>query len=207
MVISTIGINSESDLFLRSTDQCPVYKSEYSSLATNRSVCGTYKYQWSFNQELPSPSPFEILVDGALTSRILAMNQILGIGHNQQYGVKIRSMHLDIQSTTEWGSSKCMRTIATAGIPLVSMDAIVEEKNCSIYPNPNSGEQFILKLEDDHVFQRFELIASSGQIIQKGNLDSGQTIFDMPHDISSGLYHVHLMGSNESLTLRLLIQK
>ena len=68
-VASPLQLNPEGDLFVRTTDQCPVYKIVSGSIATNRSVCGTSMYEWSFNQMMPSPSPFELIVNGSTASR------------------------------------------------------------------------------------------------------------------------------------------
>jgi hypothetical protein len=206
-VASPVGLNPEGDLYLRTTDQCPVYKSVLGSIATNRSVCGTSNYNWSFTQLMPSPSPFDIVVNGSLSSRILPVSVIPGIAQNQVYDVKIRSKHVNNVDYTNWGSFRCLRTTATAGMPLEVQDDDLFHQDPLVFPNPNSGDMFILTSYDAQVYSQCHLLNQTGQVVKVWNLSEGQREFYLNDELASGIYHIRLIGSTKTQLLRLIIAK
>ncbi len=207
VVSGAVGLNPESDLFLRSTDQCPVYKSVAGSIATNRSVCGSSNYNWSFTQIMPSPSPFDVTVSGTSTSRILPISVIPGIGQNQVYDVRVRSRHLNNIEYTNWGSYKCLRTIASAGMPLEIDFEQRLNSEAIVYPNPNGGEMFILVNYDRRNYSQCQLYNQTGQLVKSWNLTDEQSEFRLNDELASGIYQIRLTGSGKTQLLRLIIAK
>jgi hypothetical protein len=207
IISGSLVLNPESDLYLRSTDQCPVYKSLTGSIATNRSVCGSSSYNWSFTQTLPSPSPFDFAISGATSSRILPISVIPGIGQNQVYDVKIRAKHLSNVEYTNWGSIKCLRTTASAGMPLVVEQLDQSNTDAVVYPNPNGGEMFFLSNFNSHDYSDCQLLNSNGQLVKNWHLSDGQSVFELNGELSSGIYQIRMIGAERTQMLRLIVAK
>jgi hypothetical protein len=208
-LVSSIGFYPESDLFLRNTDQCPIYKNLYSSIATNRSVCGTKRYQWSFLQNLPSQSAFDLMVDGALGSRILPVSTIPGIANSQQYDVQLRALHSDNTTYSEWGSDKCFRTYAFAGMPLETQydDENENEKEIFIYPNPNNGQMLNVIGLGEANLSSVTCYNMLGEKIFQGSGEINQSTVELPPYLSNGIYHLILTVDNRDVILNLIIQR
>jgi hypothetical protein len=206
-LVSSIGFYPESDLFLRSIDQCPSYKNITSSIATNRSVCGTKRYQWSFLQNLPSQSAFDLIVDGALSSRILPVSVIPGIANSQQYDVQLRALHGDNSTYSEWGSDKCFRTYALAGMPLETESFDESDGSIFLYPNPNNGELLnIIGLGEANLFS----VVCYNMLGEKVFQDSGEgnkSSIDLPMHLSNGIYHLVMTVDDRNLIFNLIIQR
>jgi hypothetical protein len=209
-MISPIGLNSEADLFLRSLDQCPVFKSVTSSFGTNRSVCGIEQYQWNFAMVYPQLG-LPIMVNGAMGgARILGMSAILGIANGQRYDVKIRSKHVDGVSLSAYGSIKCMRTIGAAGMVLASEEALTVTKTegLELYPNPNRGDEVMLQVTNMEGALKIEVLDAMGRLLQSttgysdGNITS---TLSFEKALSSGLYEVRVSNGKEQRVLRMVV--
>jgi hypothetical protein len=211
-----VGLASEQDLFVRTTDQCPVFKSHlYGTLATNRSVCGTIQYDWSFAMQSPAVS-LPVVVSGPFGgSRILSLPTLAGIANGQRYDVKIKSKHSDNVSSTNWGSIKCIRTFGSAGMPLIEEDVTITEYSANgitsnIYPNPNSGNGFVLNVNGMEGRLNVKITDATGKLIQleqyhvEGTL-SADIHFYQP--LCSGMYLVELTNGIQRQTLRLVVNR
>jgi hypothetical protein len=206
----------ETDLNVRTTDRCPVYKSATSgSVATNRSVCGTNRYEWSFAQTLPTPSlPIEVL--GAVGgSRILGMSAILGIGAGQTYDVQIRSKHFDGVSNTNYGTTQCVRTLGTAGMPTVEDGGVIAERSengvtTSIYPNPNNGQSVNFAVSGMEGDLNVRIVDATGRMVfanryvVEGSLN---TTIDFGQTLAGGVYMVEMIQNGEMKTMRMVVSK
>ncbi|MBM3429019.1 MAG: hypothetical protein FJX95_09590, partial [Bacteroidetes bacterium] len=206
VVTGTFTMSSESDLNLRLSDRCPVYKKLTSSLATNRSVCGTLRYEWEFTQTLPTQA-IPIYELGALNgSRILAMSQIDGIALGQTYGVKIRSKHLDGVTNSAYGSSQCIRTQAIAGMPTVDSDATVFTNNhmkAVLYPNPNAGQGFTLNVEGIDGEVVLNVTDGTGRLVKSLRYvaEGGLTAeVEFAQTLAAGLYQVEILNGTSRNT-------
>jgi hypothetical protein len=206
-VASPLQLNPEADLYVRTTDQCPVYKAVSSSMATNRSVCGTLGYDWSFNQVLPSPSPFDFVINGSTASRILPLSLVPGISQNQAYDVKLRSRHIDGLDYTDWGTPKCVRTTATAGIPWADSSFDEMKTGLFLFPNPNAGDDFVVFNMNHEDYFRCELLNGTGQLVESWNITEGQSQFKLNRELESGIYHIRLIGRSNAELLRLIVSK
>jgi hypothetical protein len=206
-LVSSIGFYPESDLFLRSTDQCPSYKNIASSIATNRSVCGTKRYQWSFLQNLPSQSAFDLVVDGALGSRILQVAAIPGIANSQQYDVKLRALHIDNSTYSDWGSDKCLRTYTSAGMPLETGILDDVPGNILLYPNPNSGELLNIIGLGEANLSSVVCYNMLGEKVFQVSGESNMSSIALPNYLSNGIYHLVMTVDNRNLIFNLIIQR
>ncbi|MEY3597877.1 MAG: hypothetical protein RL521_299, partial [Bacteroidota bacterium] len=206
----------EADLNLRTTDRCPVYKSATSgSVATNRSVCGTNRYEWSFAQTLPTPAlPVEVL--GAVGgSRILGMSAISGIAAGQTYDVQIRSKHFDGVSNTNYGTTQCVRTLGTAGMPTVEDGGVIAERSengvtASIYPNPNNGQSVNFAVSGMEGEMNVRIADATGRMVYANRYiveGSLNTTIDFGQTLAGGVYMVEMIQNGEMKTMRMVVSK
>ncbi|MEY3598529.1 MAG: hypothetical protein RL521_951, partial [Bacteroidota bacterium] len=207
-------LNTEADLNLRTTDRCPIYKSPISgSMATNRSVCGTNRYVWELTMNAPSVGlPLE--VNGALGgSRILGLSALPGIANNQQYDIRIATMHFDQQTESNFGSSACMRTIGFAGMPIVEQETSEISNNgmkAVLYPNPNSGQGFTLNVEGMDGEVVLNVTDATGKWVKSMRYvaEGGFTAqVEFAQVLASGLYQVEIMNGTSRHTMRMAVNR
>jgi hypothetical protein len=204
--------NAEADLNLRTTDRCPIYKSPTSgSIATNRSVCGTGRYVWELTMNAPSTGLPQI-VNGSLGgSRVLGIGSVLGIATNQQYGVRISSLHSDLQTQSNYGTSQCMRTFGFAGAPVIdNEDPTTQqwESRMMIYPNPNQGEGVTINLEGMEGKITIALLDATGRLIEKTTWnveDYTQREWRFNQTLSGGLYEIRIQQGSIQETKRMMV--
>lgn len=95
-VASPVGLNNETALTVRSTDLCNLTSKNITSfLATNRSVCGTSRYDWKFKEVFPTQGLSAYVAGGAGASRLVGLSSVAGIATGKRYDVWIRAAHLD----------------------------------------------------------------------------------------------------------------
>jgi hypothetical protein len=100
-VASAVGLNFEAPLLVRSTDLCNIgAKRTTAFIATNRSVCGTIRYDWKFKQAFPTPGLPSYIAGGAGATRLVGLSTVPSIANGQRYDVWIRAAHLDGLSYT-----------------------------------------------------------------------------------------------------------
>jgi hypothetical protein len=143
------------------------------------------------------------MVNGSTGSRILAMSAIPGITNGQRYDVKLRALHLDLNSYTAWTSSNdCVKTIGAAGMPLNLEEAITDQQqNWILYPNPSlSGEVYVMSRYEGWV--TYELYNQLGSLVASGlwNVQPNVPIHEQ-FDVRNGLYHLKLKSGNENTVL------
>jgi hypothetical protein len=214
VIAATFTLAPELDLNVRTTDRCPVYKSATAgSLATNRSICGTSRYEWEFTQTLPTPSlPVNEL--GAVGgSRIMMMSQVDGILGGQTYGVKIRSKHFDGASNTSYGTSQCVRTLGIAGMPTTDEESSEISDNgmkAVLYPNPNAGQGFTLNVEGMDGDVVVNVTDATGKLVKAMRYvaDGGFTAeVEFAQALASGLYQVEIMNGTSRHTMRMAVNR
>jgi hypothetical protein len=211
-----VGLATESDLFVRTTDQCPIFKSPvHGSVATNRSVCGTKNYDWNFAMQAPTVS-LPNMVSGPLGgSRVLSLAQVPGISNGQRYDVQVRSNHIDNATSTVWGSVKCVRTMGAAGMPTLENDGAIAERSfngitASIYPNPNDGNVVALNVNGMEGMLQVKVTDATGKLIQRSQYaveGSLNTNLNFDYTLSSGLYLVELTNGQQSQTMRMVVNR
>jgi hypothetical protein len=150
-VASPVILNAEAPLTVRSTDLCSVgFKRTTSFIATNRSVCGTARYDWKFKMAYPTQGLPTYIAGGAGATRLVGMGSIPGIANGQRYDVWVRAAHLDgvsysvgtaagspLQVNTWFpttggcpsntsatcdGNASCVKTIGNAGMVLAEQE-------------------------------------------------------------------------------------
>jgi hypothetical protein len=205
-------MNTEADLNLRTTDRCPVYKSPTSSsMATNRSVCGTMRYLWQMTMNAPTPGLPQVVNGPMGGSRILSVGSIPGIAINQQYNVNIASLHIDQQTQSNFGSTQCMRTTGFAGSPVIeNEDSTTEqwESRALIYPNPNQGEGVTINLAGMAGEINMALMDGTGRLLEKTtwNVEEyAQREWRFNQTLSSGLYEIRIQQGSRQETQRMLV--
>ncbi|MEY3599232.1 MAG: hypothetical protein RL521_1654, partial [Bacteroidota bacterium] len=213
-IASTFTMAPEMDLNVRTTDRCPVYKSASAgSIATNRSICGTSRYEWEFTQTLPTPSlpVYELGAVGG--SRIMMMSQVDGILGGQTYGVKIRSKHFDGASNTAYGTSACVRTLGTAGLPTTDEESSEISNNgmkAVLYPNPNAGQGFRLNVEGMDGDVVVNVTDATGKLVKAMRYvaEGGFTAeVEFAQALASGLYQVEIMNGTSRHTMRMAVNR
>ena len=211
-VMSSVGQNPEADLFTRTIDQCPVNKSITSSIATNRSVCGTDQYNWHFTMVYPQAG-LPMSLDGPLGgSRIMALANITGIANGQRYDVKVRSKHTDGFSLTDYGSIKCMRTLGAAGMLMEDAErfSATEVDGVKLYPNPNNGKAITLNITGMDGNIMISIWDATGRLLQsttgysEGNLIKE---LEFAQTLSSGLYEVRVSNGRDQKVARMMVGK
>jgi hypothetical protein len=207
---STIGLNSESDLFVRTTDQCPVYKRVSSSIATNRSICGTSEYNWQFTIVYPQVGlPME-WTGGYGGSRMFPLSMLEGIANGQRYDVRIQSSHIDGASISDFGSVKCVRTLGAAGMLMEDPErfSVTEVDGVKLYPNPNNGEIITLNITGMDGNIMISILDATGRLLQsttgysEGNLIKG---LEFAQTLSSGLYEVRVSSGKDQKVARMMV--
>jgi hypothetical protein len=214
--MSSFTLSPEADLNVRTTDRCPIYKSATTgSIATNRSVCGANRYEWSFAQTLPI-SGLPVTVQGALGgSRLLTVATIPGIGPGQTYNTQIRANHYDGVTNTAYGTTACIRTLGTAGMPTVEEGGVIAERSengvtTSIYPNPNNGQSVnfaVSGMEGDlnvRITDAMGRMVYANRYIVEGSLN---TTIDFGQTLAGGVYMVEMIQNGQMKTMRMVVSK
>jgi hypothetical protein len=207
-----VGLNSEADLFVRSTDQCPVNKSISGAIATNRSVCGTGQYNWNFTLVYPQAG-LPINLNGSMGgSRIMNMAAVTGMANGQRYDVKVRSKHVDGISITQYGSTKCVKTLGAAGMDLEASEpmSIISSASSQIalYPNPNNGNSVWVNIQGMEGTLKMELLDAMGRLLQSTTAISEGSItkeINFTQPLSSGLYELRVNNGKESKSVRMIV--
>jgi hypothetical protein len=208
-------LNAEADLNLRTTDRCPVYKSPTTgSMATNRSVCGTSRYIWQLTINAPSPGLPQTVNGPVGGSRVFSINTIPGINTNQQYNVRISSLHADQQTQSNYGTSQCMRTYGFAGSPIVDEsenDNTDQQRSTQIqlYPNPNGGEGVVLNINGMEGETTITITDATGRTIEQmtkiieGDYYQQEIMFQQ--SLSSGLYQITMDNGFRREVARMIV--
>ncbi len=214
--LGTFTMSSEAALQVRTSDQCPVFKSINSSLATNRGVCGVKNYNWEFTQVLPSAG-LPVSVDGAVNaSRIIGLSSVTGIANGQKYDVKVRAKHLDNASYTAFNTSaNCVQTIGFAGMPL-EQSAFTSEAvamggaSFVAYPNPNAGSEIVLYANDFEGMLNVQILDGAGRMIQSENWTvegNGAKTISFNESLAAGMYTVRMNNGIQTQAIKFVVVK
>jgi hypothetical protein len=225
ITVSSFTINAEAALTVRSTDTCPVYKSFSSgSVATNRSVCGTNRYEWRIRPTVinnePSVSLNSDILGAVGGSRILPMTSFPAIGSGNTYDVKIRSLHADgVSVSNPWSqnsvSGSCVRTLGSAGMPTVEDGGVIAERSengvtTSIYPNPNNGQSVNFAVSGMDGEMNVRIADATGRMVYANRYmveGSMNTTIDFGQTLAGGVYMVEMIQNGEMKTMRMVVSK
>jgi hypothetical protein len=193
-----VTLQPEGNVALRATDRCPATKALTQSIATDRSVCGTLRYEWKFTRTLPSSAP-AIQVLGGMNTTVLFLNGVAGLTSNATYDVQVRAIHSS-GIVGEWGSSQCMKIGAASGMilqPATSNDQIVTGSKAiwTLYPNPSlDGNVTIASNGQEEMLHHLQLFDAMGRSVWKDSqVFGGSASFNLP-DVSHGMYTLSIDG-------------
>lgn len=214
--LGTFTMSAEAALQVRTSDQCPVFKSAAGSVATNRGVCGVRNYNWEFTQVLPSAG-LPMSIDGAVNaSRIIGMSAVTGIANGQKYDVKVRAKHMDNASYTAFNSTaNCVQTIGFAGMPL-EQSAMTSESvqmagaSFTAYPNPNAGSEIVIYANDFEGNLNVQILDASGRMIQNSNWTvegNGSKTINFNESLASGMYTIRLNNGSQTQAIKFVVVK
>ncbi len=217
-VVTSVMLNSEASLFVRTTDACPVFKSPTTgTVATNRSVCGIDRYEWQFTEAnaqgvatgLPNLTP---IYGAAGASRLLTLVSVPGMAGAKFYNVKIRTKHTDGVSLSSWGNTSCVKTIGAAGMVVENNEAIGQTlsngADVLIFPNPNNGQGVNLQIRgmDGDVMVRVTDANGRSVHMERYIVEGAlNTTLHFNQALSSGLYQVEFINGNNRTTLRMSV--
>jgi hypothetical protein len=202
---------------VRSTDQCPAYKNPvYNSIATNRSVCGTSRYQWEFTLQYPTVG-LPSMVNGSLGgSRTLALGSVSGMTTGQRYDVRIQSKHNDNVSISDFSTVGCVRTLGAAGMPTLENndEVVVAKDNASgiyaAYPNPFDGNNIRIALSNVEGTMDVVIVDVTGKVVHQEQIVSeGELVKDLSMNemLPTGMYQLIFKNNGNVQSLKLMVSK
>ncbi len=213
---SSFQMASEADLNVRATDRCAAgFKSTTSSIATNRSVCGTTRYVWEMSMVYPQASlPLEVL--GSVgASRILVLNSVPALANGQRYDVRIAAKHIDAVSQTAFGTTQCVKTIGAAGMPTLETEINVAQRSSNgvtamIYPNPTQGQMVNFSIQGLEGELQLKVTDAMGREVYNNRyIIEGEmnTTLEFGQALSNGVYMVEMMQNGILQTMRMVVSK
>ncbi len=207
---------SEADLNVRTTDRCATsFKAISSSIATNRSVCGTARYVWEMSMVSPQ-SALPLAVQGPVGgTRILMLNAVPAIANGQRYDVRIASKHVDGLTQSAFGTTQCVKTLGAAGMPTIEEEINVYERSengvtASIYPNPNNGQTVNFSINGLDGSLNLKVTDATGREVYNNRFmveGSMNTTLDFGQTLSNGVYMVEMLQNGELKTMRMVVSK
>ncbi|MEN9333678.1 MAG: hypothetical protein RLY35_858 [Bacteroidota bacterium] len=207
---------SEADLNVRVTDRCPAsFKLASSSIATNRSVCGTSRYVWEMTMVAPL-SGMPVYVQGSVGgSRILALSTVSGLGNGQRYDVRIASKHVDGVNQTAFGTTQCVKTFGSAGMPTIEEESNIAERSdngitAMIYPNPTQGQFVNFSIQGLDGELQLKITDAMGRAVFNSRYiieGSMNTTLDFGQSLANGVYMVEMMQNGIMQTMRMVVSK
>jgi hypothetical protein len=192
----TLTLNPEATVALRTSDRCPTLKSVTSSIAPDRTVCGTLRYEWEFTQVLPTAQP-AVTVLGGLNSNVLFLNNVPGMGNGKTFNVRVRPIHAS-GAVGAWGTTQCLKTTNSGMIQESDADAndvlVDASQRVVVYPNPSS--EGILNLIWNHEvdgIENLKVFDLTGKLIDQRNLNvSSNQIQVELKGLSNGIYMLQI---------------
>ncbi len=214
---SSFTMSSEAPLSVRAVDQCPAFKNPvFNSIATNRSVCGTSRYQWEFTLQHPTVG-LPSVVNGSLGgSRTLALSSVSGMTTGQRYDVRIQSRHADNATVSDFSTMSCVRTLGAAGIPTIEGedDVVIVKDNASgiyaAYPNPFDGNNIRIALSNVEGTMDVVIVDVTGKVVHQEQIVSeGELVKDlsMTEMLPTGMYQLIFKNNGNVQSLKLMVSK
>jgi hypothetical protein len=217
-VASPVGLNSEAAVTVRAADQCTLgFKSATTgSIATDRSVCGTDRYNWQFTQVFPLTGLPLSFNGGAGATRIFPLSTVTGIANGQRYNVKVRSIHVDGVSMSAFGATPaCVKTIGAAGMATENTNetyaqSINGDVVTSIFPNPNNGQSVNLSVVGMEGELQVRIVDATGRMVYANRYiveGSINTSIDFGQTLAGGVYMVEMIQNGDMQTMRMVVNR
>jgi hypothetical protein len=195
----TVTLQPEVGVTLRTTDRCPNIKAINQSIATDRSICGTLRYEWEFTQTAPTLQP-AVTVLGGLNSTALFLNTVPGMANGKTYNVRVRPIH----TTGEIGNYGAVQCMKTTGAGMVMEDhpgsaeqlALSTMANISLFPNPTVDGQVTLMWKESQEGQK-ELVLRDvqGRVVWKEKVVVEGNVMELDWKaLDTGIYLLEVDG-------------
>ncbi len=232
--VSMVGLNSESALGVRSTDLCTAgFKRTTSFISTNRSVCGTSRYNWKFTEAFPTAGLPSYLVGAAGASRLVGLSSVPGMALGKRYDVWVRAQHIDgisyttgttagnVLSINTWfpttsASASCVKTLGAAGMVLeegASVEPIeiaMDGATFNVFPNPTNGNFINVFTAQTEGFITVNVLDASGRSVhtEKWNLTESNTrVVEFANTLSNGIYQLQLTQGSEWKSIKFIVAR
>lgn len=235
--ITVVGTNTclmytanQPTMALRVTDACPNIKSLNAFIRAEPRICGNVvDYEWEFTQALPTPGLSVYVLRGA-NDRNFRVNLIPGLIPGATYNVRIRPIFAG-NTPGAWSTTpSCLRVVGSAGYAALSDASVLRDGvdthgenrmnirdnsnfEMSLFPNPNSGDVVQLHLTGiASGSTTLRIMDAVGRVVYSHNYqieqDQFTTVIEFDTELTSGLYFVELITSDERReTRKLIIQK
>jgi hypothetical protein len=195
----SLVLSSESAVALRLADRCPNIKAINQSVVTDRSICGTLRYEWEFTQTAPTAG-LPVTVLGGLNSTALFLNTVPGMANGKTYNVRVRPIH----TTGEVGNYGAVQCMKTTGAGMVMEDhpgaaeqlALSTMANISLFPNPTVDGQVTLMWKEFQEGQK-ELVLRDvqGRVVWRQKVVIEGNVFELDwKTLDTGIYLLEVDG-------------
>jgi len=190
-VASAVGLNTETPLLVRSTDLCNIgAKRTTAFIATNRSVCGTLRYDWKFKQAFPTPGLPSYIAGGAGATRLVGLSTVPGIANGQRYDVWIRAAHLDGISYT---------TGTAVGNPLQVNTWFPTTGGCTTPTSSTCGDASCVKL-----IGNAGMTLENNENVTTASFENEVTAMIFPNPNNGQIVNLYVAGMEGDLKVRVL---
>jgi hypothetical protein len=220
-----VSIMNQPTLEVRASQRCPAALNRNVYLHAvpvpgNGLVCGAVSYTYEFTRVTDCtgastlPQTFTVTTANSSPFLILAAAFPSAQANIGYWNVRVRpnfawgnGTYGPVQTIQVAGTSASMMLEEQQSLQEERMDQI--ESTSLLYPNPNSGDRFMLNLSGAndqpvtiHIYDNFGKLVYAKQIIMEGNTQyevvTGETL-------GSGLYHVEIMMNGMKLVERMVV--
>lgn len=123
-----------------------------------------------------------------------------GLFHSQLFTDTSDGVNTLIAAGNSGKSQFFISKLAKSACSQLSIEETAAESGISIYPNPVQDNLYINSKE---TLQSFEMYSSAGQLVNSGNLNSGQTSLDTSR-LNKGIYYLKLKTSKNTVTQKFI---
>jgi hypothetical protein len=216
-VVTMLGVAPEAGLYVRTADQCPVFKNAVNGgIFSNRAVCGTSQYVYQFTETTPQGVALgmPVVAYGAQgATRQLLLNNVPGIQNGKFYNVKVTTLHGDGVTQGVWGPMSCVKTLGAAGMPTVEDDNNLiswsdEEHLAVVFPNPSNGSSAQLSIRNWDGPVTVKMFDVMGALVDQYQLvvDGASQVGLTQKSLSTGLYTVELDFGTRRESMRVVLK-
>lgn len=191
----SVTLSPEANIALRLADRCPVTKTLSQTIATDRSICGTSRYEWRLTRTLPTAAaPIQVL--GGLNTTALFLSNVPGLVNGATYNVEVRAIHSS-GIAGAWGAVQCLKIGGASGMVLESAEQAAEVPSISaewlLYPNPSlDGQLTLVSSNQEEQVHRIQLFDALGREVWQGQKTfAGSITLNFP-ELTHGIYTLGL---------------
>ncbi|MFM1999728.1 MAG: Secretion system C-terminal sorting domain, partial [Bacteroidota bacterium] len=209
--VCDLNVGSPNLPGLRTNDQCPNMKTLYSYIQLTPGVCGASTYAWEVTRVDIPQLP---VVVNTINSKFLQLKSTNGFVAGGVYNVRVSAVFGN-NPPMHYGPVQCVQIVGSAGLTLEQEELTIEDsKNQDsdfvIFPNPTSSELNILPFVALNETVNIELLDQMGKIVYSEsiyNLDGSIINVELPKEIASGLYLLHIENGDMSYQKKIVIEK